>query len=366
MRSIVSLGVFVFLAAALLVACGGDDEGCGSDNDCKGDRICVDSECVDPDEKGTSGGSSETDGGDGSGGSDDSDDSAGVSGSVSDDGEAGTARSESGSSGGGGEAESGNGGASGGFDPADEALEAACIADCEAMHLPECDAYVVSLDQCLASCLLLDASLNGFCYKENENLYTCKAEGGYECLGDRPVPHASCTEEQSILAECRAEIPCRIYCEAAVEQGCAQDESSCLDECKTDKTRLESSAAGYFDRLLSCWSASLICEDGRPSVSGCEDEIAETAWHIGMHDDWCSGFCWGAELLGCGSEECENVCQTKMSESSCGSRYRSLLNCVVSLSSLNMTCSDEGPEPSGSCADEQTNYDSCLETYSNQ
>jgi len=361
MRSIVVLGMSILFATALFVACGGDDGGCGSDNDCKGDRICVDSECVDPNEERASGDLSETNESDEGSGSSQSGDSsgsgeeAGTGGSEGDNGDAGTTQSEGGS-----------GGAGGGFDPADEALEAACMADCDAMHLPECDEYTVPLDQCLASCLLLDASLNGYCFKEYENVYTCKAEGGYECLQDRPVPHASCTEQQNILTECRAEIPCRNYCETAVDEGCAQDESSCLEQCKTDKTRLESAASGYFDRLLNCWTQSLICENGRPSVSGCEDEIAETAWHVGVHDDWCSGYCWGAELLGCGSEQCENVCQTKMGESSCGSRYRSLLNCVVSLSSFNMICTDEGPEPSGSCVDEQASYDSCLETYSNQ
>jgi hypothetical protein len=252
------------------------------------------------------------------------------------------------------------------LDPDDEALEAACIADCEAMRIPGCEEYVISLDQCVASCLMLDASLNGYCFKEYELFYTCKAEGGYECLQDRPVPHSSCIEEQSALNECRDEIPCREYCKTAVDEGCAEDESSCVEACMTTRTQLERSASSDFDRLLNCWSEFLICENGNPTVSGCEDEIAETAWHIGVYDDECSAYCWAADLLGCGSEECENVCQTKMSESSCGSRYRSLLNCVISLSSLNMICTDEGPEPSGSCIDDQDSYESCLETYATQ
>lgn len=369
MRFIIILSILSYSAVASLVACD-DGSGCKSDNDCKGERICVDSECVDRDEAKDSGGSSGSEETGGKGGSGGSGEKAGTSGSAGDGGAGGSTQPESGTGGDNGESgtggdNGGSGGGGGGFDPADEALEAACIADCEAMRLPECDEYVVSLDQCMASCLMLDATLDGYCFKEYENLYTCKADGGYECLNNRPIPHASCTEEQSILNECRAEIPCRNYCETAIEEGCAEDDASCFEECETEKTRLERSASSDYDRLLSCWTQSLICENGYPTVSGCEDEIAETAWHIGIYDDDCSGYCWAADILGCGSDECENICQTKMSDSSCGSRYRSLLSCVISLSSLNMICTDEGPEPSGSCIDDQANYDSCLETSTN-
>ncbi len=47
MRAVHWLG-FAALLHGFLVACSGDDEGCTSDNDCKGDRICEQGECKSP------------------------------------------------------------------------------------------------------------------------------------------------------------------------------------------------------------------------------------------------------------------------------------------------------------------------------
>ncbi|MEZ4221323.1 MAG: hypothetical protein R3B13_10400 [Polyangiaceae bacterium] len=56
-----------WLLAALLASCSADEEGCKTDNDCKGDRVCNAGNCVDPSSGGNSSGGNSS-GGNSSGG----------------------------------------------------------------------------------------------------------------------------------------------------------------------------------------------------------------------------------------------------------------------------------------------------------
>lgn len=60
----VALMLLFGLAGCLPQSGDGDGGGCGSDQDCKGDRICEDGACVDPDENGGDGDAGTTNGGD--------------------------------------------------------------------------------------------------------------------------------------------------------------------------------------------------------------------------------------------------------------------------------------------------------------
>jgi hypothetical protein len=310
----------------------GDDPtlpGCGSDADCKGDRICVDGNCVYPGAAGGEGGSA---------------------------GSAG----EGGGSGGAGGSSAGAGGSGG---VTDAELEAACIADCDAVSEAGCKQTNITHDQCVASCLVLDSSLQGYCFEESRDYYACKAARGYECLNDRPIPHSSCVEEQAALTECTTARPCRKYCVTAVQEECAEDESACVDQCLDDRKVLDSSCGHDYDRLLLCWSEQLSCVGGRPSIAGCEEDAAEVADCIETHGEYCDGFCWAAELLGCGSAECIGDCKLKLGHDRCGSDYRSVLFCVVAYDALNMECRDGVPQPDGNCANEEQQYQQCLLDY---
>jgi hypothetical protein len=52
MRTILGLVLATLVLSALGCTGDGDDDSCGSDDNCKGDRICVDGECVDPEGSG--------------------------------------------------------------------------------------------------------------------------------------------------------------------------------------------------------------------------------------------------------------------------------------------------------------------------
>jgi hypothetical protein len=351
--------IVAIIAAMSITGCGGDDDGgatlpgCGTDNDCKGERVCVNQKCVDPDE---TGGAADGAAGSGTDGEADGSGTAGESG--------GTAGGTAGDPGSAGEGEEPEGG-TGGSDGVDDAmLEAACIADCDAMTDAGCEETLPSYDQCVASCLLLDGSLQGYCFKETRDYYACKAAGGYTCLDGRAIAHSSCLEEQTARTECTTALPCRKYCETAVEEACAEAHATCVEQCLDERKQLETSCAYDYDRLLACWTDRLICENGLPSPLECEDELAEAAWCIGVHDEDCQGFCWAAGVLGCGSDECVNDCREKIGHDQCGSYYRQALSCVLSLSTLNMACSDGAPVPAGTCADEEASYEECLTNYS--
>ncbi len=345
------------IAALSATACSSDDDGtslpgCGSDVDCKGDRVCENGQCVDP---GATGGASGGSAGSGTDGE------AGNPGDGGDSGGSGGEAAPGGSGGSGSAGETGGSSGTGGSDGVDDPmLEAACIADCDAMTDAGCEETLPSHDQCVASCLMLDASLQGYCFKETRDYYACKADGGYSCLDGRAIPHSSCIEEQTARTECTLAVPCRKYCVTAVEESCADDHQTCVEQCLDERKQLDSSCAYDYDRLIACWTDRLICENGLPSPLECEEDLAEAAWCIGVHDEDCQGYCWAADILGCGSDTCVTDCREKMDDSRCGTYWRSALNCVLSLSTLNMSCSDGIPLPSGSCAAEVQSYDDCL------
>jgi hypothetical protein len=245
----------------------------------------------------------------------------------------------------------------------DAELEAACIADCDAQTDAGCEEPVITYDQCVASCLMLDASLQSHCFEENRDYYACKAAGGYECLNDRPIPHSSCVEEQTLMTECTTARPCREYCAAALEEGCTEDEEECVDQCLDDRKQMESSCTHRWDRLLDCWADRMNCEQGRPALLGCEEEAADTADCIQTYGEYCDGFCFGAYLLGCDSAGCIADCELKLGHDRCSSDYRSVLLCAIAHDSLNMECRNGAPEVDGNCANEEQRYQQCLADY---
>jgi hypothetical protein len=150
-----------------------------------------------------------------------------------------------------------------------------------------------------------------------------------------------------------------MYCHTAFEESCTADESTCVEQCTRDRTELDTSCMSEHDRLMRCWADTFYCENGLPAVSACEEQVADLGWCIGVHDDDCKGYCWAAEVLGCGSESCVDDCQIKLGNN-CGSNYRSFLSCTVTLNSLNLSCSDGKPVPTGSCVAEEQSYQECM------
>ena len=251
------------LSCALLTAaaCGDDSstevdgEGCSNDAQCKGDRICVDRQCVDPQAS-----TVERDGG-----------AAGTS----PEGEAG----RSSGAGGGSPPRAGSGAAGSSAPQAgrevidDTDHERACSLNCEARHAAECTMNIGSLDQCLAQCLVIDEGNWGYCHPEQTDQYACLASGGYTCVSGYPQPKSTCISESQALAQVaeiadcvgRRNHDCDGFCWAAETLGCGSE--SCVADCKAKADEL--ACGHYYDRVLDCAFGShalqMSCEDGTPT-----------------------------------------------------------------------------------------------------
>lgn len=330
--------IWCAVAMIALVACGDDSgggigDGCSTDDECKGDRICVDQECVDP--GGDGDGDGDADGGDGDG-----------------DGDAG----EGGSSGSGA-----NGGTGGRVD--DPELEAACSASCEARDEAGCE-MDLSLDQCLGQCLVIDEINNGYCLEEQTDQYACLAAGGYTCVSGYPQPQSTCIAELTALSQCQQQAPCRMFCDQAAGE-CAPEGEDCVTDCQAKQAGFEDAICGiYYSQLLSCWSLNgVTCDGDRPAVGACGPQVAEIADCIALRNTECEGYCWAAEALGCGSTECVTDCQAQLDHASCGSYYRSVIDCAIGSRQLSASC--EGGEllPDATvCASQLDQFEMCVTT----
>lgn len=336
--------LLVLALAALAVACGDDGgggglgDGCSTDVDCKGDRICVDKECIDPD--GTPGdgdGDSGASGGDGDGDGDG-------------DGESGA---------GGTSGASGSSGAAG-MVVDDPALEAACSANCEARHAAGCE-MDLSLDQCLGQCLIIDEVNHGYCLDQQREQYSCLADGGYTCVQGYPQPQSTCISELTALSECQQLAPCRMFCDQ-VGGECAPEGEECVTDCQATQNGFEDTLCSiYYSQLLSCWGYSgVTCDGDRPAIGDCGPQVAEIADCIASRNTDCEGYCWAAEMLGCSTTDCVSECQAKMDETYCGSYYRSVLDCSIGSRELNVSCDGGELVPDATaCMSQIEQFDMC-------
>jgi hypothetical protein len=333
--SIRTFSIAALLSCGFLLACGDDaasgskGQGCTTDVECKGDRICVDKQCVDPE------------------------------GSAGERSEAGSAAG----SGGAGHAGSGGIAAKGGSAglPDDPELEEACSRNCEARQNAACPMNTGSLDQCLAQCLIVDEQGFGYCLDEQTAQYACLASGGYTCVSGYPQPKATCVSETQTLSMCSQKAPCRKFCERAQAGDCAPAGGDCATACLEKQNGFEDAICGiYYTQLLSCWGQSLTCNGDIPAIAPCGSAAAQVADCIARRKHPCDGYCWAAEALGCGSSSCVDSCRAKADESTCGRMYRSLVECAYTNNAIQMTCEAGEPTPSSACASVREQYTKCM------
>ena len=342
-----------------LMACGDDDgsrdaasgSGCTTDVECKGDRVCESGMCVDPTTGAPDG---ERDGGAGAG--------AGSGGG--DRGDAGDLVDAGSSAGNGGSGAAGSGGQSGSAGrPAidDPALEEACSLSCEARKAAACEMDIGTLDQCLAQCLIVDETSDGYCHDEQRVHYACLASGGYSCISGYPQQKATCTAESIALAQCNQGAPCRAFCDLAAGQ-CAPSGDACLTACNDMQAGFDDAICGiYYTQLLSCWNRNGACEGEVTALEPCRAEVSGVADCIASRSEECEGFCWAADQLGCGSSDCVETCQPKTEHPSCGSYYRQVIDCTLGSRELFLDCEGGEPTPDAvECASSLMQWETCM------
>lgn len=336
-----TLGLLGCALAIVVAACGGSsvsssEASCITDSQCKGERICEDGVCVDP--HGTEPGA------------------GGSGGSVSGTGGAGGSSS-------GKPPQAGNGVID------DPELEQACNLDCEARQTAACPMNTGSVDQCRAQCLVVDESSQGYCLDEMTARYACSASGGYTCVSGYAQPRSTCIAESTALSQCSQKIPCWSYCDK-LPADCDAAGEGCFDSCTKDQMQFTDAICGvYYNQLLACWARGVTCTDGKPTVGSCGSAVSEVADCIGRRNHDCDGYCWAAETLGCGADDCVATCKAKTDAASCGSYYRNLIDCATSTTSssssrdINLTCEAGQPVINASnCMSYLQQYDNCMMT----
>lgn len=241
------------------------------------------------------------------------------------------------------------------------ALEAACLAYCDATAAIDCGGQQLTEAQCKAGCPLAEEQLGSQCIAEYTAALQCAAQGGFECYEETPIPLATCGSEGIALAECMDGADCRAYCEAATEAGCGgESEAACVASCEQELESYEEPPYCDFEYedVLRCYGREdLTCVDGRATSEACTRELLDMGDCL-SRDDSCAGWCWVADELGCG-DGCEAECRSRSDDSACGFEYEELLRCQLWAGGA--SCQDGALISDDACTYENERYDECLD-----
>lgn len=308
---------------------------------------------------------------DGSGGSDDGSggtNAGATGGSAGESASGGT--SAAGKGGGSGSGAGGKGGSiSGNTDELLDRIETHCEADCEGQYALDCAPESSNALVCETSCVAATAQVGDFCLVEYDALVACRAEGGYSCVQEYPYPNSTCASEQLTYSECTRDIGCKRYCAKSIKESCTDDSlDDCIAACLDEKAALPDDCEVYFDGLPYCQAttAGASCVDGKLSTpAGCAYSVMNVAECLSDESmDLCEGFCWAANRLGCGGEDCAADCAEKSEDATCGAAYADMLDCVMFFGDA--ACVDGTFMGNGICDTEARAYATCLEPASGE
>jgi hypothetical protein len=325
-----------FITLAIVAGCGGGDDAGGGDDDDSGNAGAGN-------EAGeTSSGGSET-GGNESGGSESGGSATGGrGGSSARGGSAGTATGATG--------------------PVLDRVEAACEVDCDAQFALECAPANQNTLTCKANCAAQTGQLGDFCLAEYADLVECRGSGGYECVTTYPYPNSTCASEQLAFQTCTMDIGCKRACDKSVDEECtSQSLEECIEECIAKGDALPMDCSYYTDSIEFCKvTGDAACVDGElktpmacaSTVMNIADCVAEEAM------DLCEGWCWAANELGCGGDDCAAECANRVADATCGSAWNEVLDCGIFFGDAG--CADGFLAANSICDSEMTAYTACV------
>lgn len=343
----------VVLASTSVVACGGSDD--GNDEGHAGENGAG----------ATGGGSSATGGTDGATGG--SDASGGTEGSTGGTGGTGGSSATGGSSSGTGGSTSGKGGSSsqpsGNTEELLDQIEDECEKDCDAQYALECAPANGNTLTCQLSCAAQTAQLGDFCLAEYRDYVACRAEGGYECVQTTPYPQATCAGEQLAFSQCAQHIGCKRYCAKTIEQSCTTaDLDTCVESCIAEAADLPERCSYYGETLHYCQATSTAecAGEGLTTPAACASTVLHIAECVSDEaEDLCAGWCWAADRLGCGGDDCAADCADKQADETCGAAWTDLIDCGLFFGDAG--CDVEDFNANGICDSEVSTYRTCVE-----
>ena len=115
-------------------------------------------------------------------------------------------------------------------------------------------------------------------------------------------------------------------------------------------------------QLLNCWSwdDGFSCNGDMPAVGACDEEVGDLADCMNREES-CQGFCWVADLLGCG-EGCLADCQAKSAHDFCGWDHDRLVECAADYDGVHISCEAGKPVIDDQhCLSDRQDWQDCLD-----
>lgn len=361
---VVGVGSLMVAMGLVTVACGGADSGNGSFVPSAGTAGTTSSGGSDG-----SGGSNGS-GGDGSGGTGAGGDGAGGtggSGGSATGGAGGTGGSGTGGSSGSGGSKSGSGGsgAAATDDLLDE-IEGHCERNCESQYSLDCAPPSSNKLVCEASCVSQTAQLGDFCLREYADYVACQADGGHTCVQSTPYPNSTCVAQQLAFSQCVQHIGCKRDCKVAIDTGCTTtSHEDCTAACIEDVGSLPDSGACsiYREQIAMCRATqpNPTCNgESLLTPAACATWVLEVGSCVQEESgSYCDGWCYAAELLGCGGEDCAADCAAKAADETCGTAWNDVMDCGLFFGDAACT-EDMGLMANSICDSDVQAYTACL------
>ncbi len=238
----------------------------------------------------------------------------------------------------------------------------ACMDYCDAQFAVECQNFQQSIEVCDLQCVAAISTSGDFCIDEYEAQIQCLADGGYECVQDRPIPKSTCSSQQLEYIECARDLPCKLHCAALTAEGCENDEDACFDSCIETRTDLEDTSCQFrYDNMITCSAQQgLECVDGQEVIP----EVCISAlfdYHECANEgNLCEAWCAVSDALGCDDAGCIDDCEAAFLDPDCGGDYQRLLECGMRYSRVQCEDGKLATEIDVLCDSEAERYDECL------
>jgi hypothetical protein len=339
-----SMGSLMVLAGLASVGCGGGDGGNGS-----------------PTNAGASSGGSAGTSVSGAGG-----DSGGSGGSGSTGGASGNSGGSGGSTGNTGGSASGSGGSTTtSTDDLLDEIDEHCERSCDSQYALECAPPSSNKLVCEANCVAQTAQLGDFCLREYADFVKCQADGGHTCANDIPYPNSTCAGQQAALNQCIQHLGCKRDCQVSIELGCTTEtQAACTEACIEDVTGPDgSSCVGYREQIAMCRAtqANPTCNgDEVLTPAACAHWVLEVGSCVQEESmSYCDGWCYAANALGCGGEDCDADCAAKAADETCGMAWNEMMDCALFFGDAACT-EDMGLMANGICDSEVQTYTTCM------
>jgi hypothetical protein len=359
------VGSLVAAVGLIAIGCGGTESGNGSLNPNAG-RSATGATGGDDGSggSGSSGGSTAARGGTGDSGG--SGGATGGSGGTGGDTSAGGSSAARGGSGGSGGSTAGSGGS--GAAPTDailDEIEGHCERSCDAQYALECAPANSNRLICETSCVAQTGQLGNFCMREYADYVACQADGGYACVQNTPYPNSTCAVQQLAFSQCAQHLGCKRECALSRSLGCTDaTQDDCVESCITNANGLPDAICTVYSEQISMCRAT----QQNPTCNGeqlltpasCAMWVLEVGSCIEDEtSSYCDGWCWAANSLGCGGEDCAADCAAKSEDMTCGMAFQQMMDCGLFFGDAACT-TDMGLMANGICDSEVQTYQTCL------